>query len=147
MVEPRLARRMVFVLLMFGLVSVACSDEAEETWERMVFHIDETINARWALMLANAYLDDSPRAKIVIVAFGPGIDFLLEGAEDARGNPYAVAVMELAGKGVAFRVCAATLDARQISRNRIVEDAIIVPSGLSEIARLQIKEGFAYLKP
>lgn len=98
-------------------------------------------------MLANSYLDDSPNVKIVIVAFGPGIDFLLEDAEDQRGNPYDAAVMGLAQKGVDFRVCATTLSAREIKKDRIVDDANIVPSGLSEIARLQIKEGYAYLKP
>lgn len=134
-------------MLMLGSVSFVWSDETGEDWEKMVFHLDESANARWALMLANAYLDDSPKAKIVIVAFGPGIDFLLEGAEDRRGNPYDAAVMELAQKGVAFRVCATTLNARDIAKERIVDDATIVPSGLSEIARLQIKEGYAYLKP
>ena len=65
------ALKIVFALLMLGTVSAARSDEAAEAWEKMVFHIDESRNARWALMLANSYLDDSPGAKIVIVAFGP----------------------------------------------------------------------------
>jgi len=139
--------QIALAFLMLGSASTACADEPGEGWEKMVFHIDEARNARWALMLANAYLDDSPGAKIVVVAFGPGIDFLLDGAEDGRGNTYDAAVMELAGKGVAFRVCAATLGARQITKERVVDEASIVPSGLSEIARLQIKEGYAYLKP
>lgn len=143
----RLIRGCIVALLLLGSASMSLAEQKGGSWEKMVFHLDETINARWALMLANSYLDDSPSAKIVIVAFGPGIDFLLEGAEDRRGNPYDAAVMDLGQKGVAFRVCANTLSAREIDKDRIVDDATIVPSGLSEIARLQLQEGYAYLKP
>ena len=112
MITQRLIRSCLVALMLLGMASAISAEQKEGNWEKMVFHLDETVNARWALMLANSYLDDSPNAKIVIVAFGPGIDFLLEGAEDRRGNPYDAAVMSLAQKGVAFRVCANTLSAR-----------------------------------
>ncbi len=38
------------------------------------------------LMLARSYMEDSPKARIVFVAYGPGIDFLLEDAEDRPGK-------------------------------------------------------------
>jgi len=147
MKTQQLVRKNILALLIFGMTTSVWSDNKVENWEKMVFHVDETVNARWALMLANAYLDDSPNVKLVVVTFGPGVDFLLEDAEDRKGNPYDVAVMELSQKGVEFRVCATTLSARNIARERVVDDAAIVPSGLSEIARLQIKEDYAYLKP
>ena len=125
----------------------AWSEEAVGTWEKVVFHVDDTANARWALLLANSFRDDSPKAKIVFVAYGPGIDFLLEDAEDRRGNPYDPAVLKLVEKGVEFRICAATLSARSIAKADVLDAAVIVPSGISEIARLQLKEGYAYLKP
>ena len=46
-----------------------------------------------------------------------------------------------------FRACAATLEARSIAREDLLDAVTIVPSGISEIARLQLKEGYAYLKP
>ena len=134
-------------MMLIGICVPAWADEAGENWEKMVFHLDDTANARWALLLANAYLEDSPGVELVIVAYGPGIDFLLEGAEDRNGNPYDITVAGLIGKGVGFRVCAATLIAREISDDAVLDDVQVVPSGLSEIARLQLKEGFAYLKP
>ncbi len=134
-------------LILIGFVGPVGSDEGAETWEKVVFHVDETRNARWALMLARSYLDDSPNAKIVVVAYGPGVDFLREGAQDKRGNPYDPAVLSLAERGVAFRVCAATLGARKIPKEELLDPVAVVPSGISEIARLQIKEGYAYLKP
>ena len=137
----------LLALLLIGWSAPGFSEEAADSWEKIVFHLDETINARWAMMLANGYLDDSPKAKIVIVAYGPGVDFLLHDAEDGRGNPYDPAVLNLVEKGVDFRVCAGTLSARKIAKEDLLDVAKIVPSGVSEIARLQIKEGYAYLKP
>ena len=116
-------------------------------WEKIVFHLNDTTDARWAMLLANAYLDDSPKAKIVVVTYGPAVDFLLEDAEDRRGNPYDPAILNLVERDVEFRVCAATLSARSIAMEDVRDVAVIVPSGVSEIARLQINEGCAYLKP
>lgn len=143
----QLLKSSILAVLILGMVTSAWSDDTADNWEKMVFHLDETRNARWALMLANAYLEDSPNAKIVIVAFGPGVDFLVEDAADRNGNQYEAAVMELSQKGVDFRVCATTLRAKDIAKERILDEAAIVPSGLSEIARLQLKEGYAYMKP
>jgi len=134
-------------LILIAMSAQAWSEEATETWEKIVFHLDESVNARWAMMLANSYMDDSPKARIVFVAYGPGIDFLLEDAEDRRGNPYDPAVRGLAERGVEFRLCASTLSARSIAKEDVLDAAVIVPSGISEIARMQLKEGYAYLKP
>jgi intracellular sulfur oxidation DsrE/DsrF family protein len=141
------AQRCLVALLFIGLAAPVWSEESGDTWEKVVFHVDETANARWALMLARSYLDDSPKAKIVVVTYGPGIDFLLEDAEDKKGNPYAPAVLGLAERGVQFRVCEGTLSARGIGKKDVLDAAAIVPSGIAEIARLQLREGYAYLKP
>jgi intracellular sulfur oxidation DsrE/DsrF family protein len=133
--------------LLGGFTVPVHAEESVDTWEKVVFHLDETANARWALMLARSYLDDTPRAKVVIVAYGPGVDFLMDDATDKRGDTYADAVLSLIGRGVEFRVCAATLGAREIVKDDLIEGVAVVPSGISEIARLQLREGYAYLKP
>lgn len=133
--------------LLFGLLEAACADQRSETWDRVVFHLDGARTARWALVLAHSYLDDVPKARIVFVAYGSGVDFLLEDAKDSHGDPFEYAVWNLERRGVDFRVCAATLKARGISASDLVDVAEVVPSGISEIARLQIREKFAYLKP
>lgn len=134
--------------LLIGTCGVARADGvAEEGWRKVVFHVDEMRNARWALMLAGAYLDESPDAKVMIVTYGPGIDFLLEDAKDRNGSPYDPAVFTLSTRGVGFLVCAETLDARNIDPKRVLDGVKVVPSGIDEIVRLQLKEGYAYLKP
>ncbi|MGD1983851.1 MAG: DsrE family protein [Chromatiaceae bacterium] len=145
-----LRRRLIFQLLavlLSGVVPVAFSDPPAETWDKVVFHLDEERAARWSLMLARSYLDDVPKAQIVFVAYGRGVDFLLDDAEDVHGDPFEYAVWNLARRGVVFRVCGATLKARNIAATDLLDVVEVVPSGISEIARLQISERFAYLKP
>lgn len=135
------------LLMVSALPTAAWSGQEDQAWEKVVFHVDESGYARWVLMLAGSYLDDSPKAKLVVVAYGPGVDFLLQGAEDKHGSPYDTDIMALAQRGANFRVCGTTLKARGITPDRLVDGVDIVPSGIAEIARLQIKDGYAYLKP
>jgi len=143
----RLSLSYLLAALLLGLLVPVSAEQSENKWDKVVFHIDETRNARWALMLARSYLEDVPTAKIVFVTYGPGVDFLLEDAKDHRDNPYDYAILRLVEQGVDFRVCNATITARQINKTDLLEEVKVVPSGISEIARLQLKEGFAYLKP
>lgn len=143
----RLAQGGLLAALLAGFLVPACAEQSASTWDRVVFHVDDTRTARWALMLASSYLDDVPTAKIVFVAYSSGVDFLLEDAKDQRDDPYDYAVLRLVERGVDFRACAATLAARKISKKDLLEEVDIVPSGISEIARLQVKDGYAYLKP
>jgi intracellular sulfur oxidation DsrE/DsrF family protein len=105
-------------LLLLGFATPTYPEEVGEGWEKVVFHIDETANAGWALMLARSYLDDRPQARVVVVAYGPGVDFLLEDAEDKRGNPYDHRVLGLAERGVDFRVCSDAGARSRIRRSR-----------------------------
>lgn len=143
----RLAQNCRLALLLVGLVVPVYAEQSISEWEKVVFHVDESKTARRALILARSYLDDIPTAQLVFVAYGSGVDFLFEDATDHRDDPYDYAVLRLFERGVDFRVCNATLSARKISKAALLEEVKIVPSGISEIARLQLKEGFAYLKP
>ncbi|MHB1590009.1 MAG: DsrE family protein, partial [Sulfuricella sp.] len=63
------------------------------------------------------------------------------------GNPYDIKVQELKAKGVTFDVCNNTLVSRKIDPKKVIPEAVIVPSGVAEISRLQSQEGYVYLKP
>ncbi|MGO4306057.1 MULTISPECIES: DsrE family protein [unclassified Cupriavidus] len=106
--------------------------------------IDQAVRAMGNL---RNHLNGAPDTRIVVVAFGYGVDFLVEGAKDSRGNAFEAAVGALASAGVDFRVCRNTLTARKISEQSLLMDAKVVPAGVVEIARLQFDEGYAYIKP
>jgi intracellular sulfur oxidation DsrE/DsrF family protein len=115
---------------------------------KVVYHVNEgNAQAMNALRNINNHLTADPSAKIVLVAHAGGINFLLDGAKDSNGAPFDAAVQTLKGKGVEFRICRFTLERNKIDPKTVIEGASLVPSGVAEIARLQAREGFVYLRP
>lgn len=115
---------------------------------KVVYHMNsgiETANA--ALNNIKNHLNADPTAKIIVVTHGPGIDFLLQDAKDSKGREFSGAVSSLTARGVDFRVCNNTLVSRNISPDKLLMETKIVPSGVAEVARLQAKEHYVYLKP
>lgn len=130
-----------------GLNGCAVTPDPTNTQEKVVYHFNDSALAMVGMNNIKNHLASSPKAKIVAVTHGKGIDFLLDGATDANGNPYDVKAEELMAKGVEFRVCNNTLKARNIDPKKVIPGAKIVPSGVAEIGRLQTYEGYVYLKP
>ncbi len=115
---------------------------------KVVYHLSEGVpQASRAIGNIRNHLAADPSAKIVVVTHGLGIDFLIDGATNQLDQPFAGSISDLANKGVEFRVCNNTLTSRKISADKLVMEAKVVPSGVAEVARLQAKEGFVYLRP
>ena len=64
-----------------------------------------------------------------------------------NGNPYNRPVENLVERGVTFGVCEITLKNRNLDRKSFMAEAKFVPSGVAEIAKLQARGGYAYIKP
>jgi len=135
-----------FAPMLAALLLATAPLAANAAEEKVVYHVNDSANARVAMNNVNNHLTAAPDAKIVVVTHGKGIDFLLNDAKDDKGE-YAPVVAGLAAKGVGFRVCANTLKARKLDANAVVPEATVVPSGVAEIGKLQAQEGYVYLKP
>lgn len=115
---------------------------------KVVYHVNEGVQqASRAIGNIRNHLNADPNAKIIVVTHGPGIDFLLDGAENMAGQKFAPAIGELAGRGVEFKVCNNTLASRKIPKESVIMEAKVVPSGVAEVANLQAKSKFVYLRP
>lgn len=134
--------------LFYSLLLMALFNCAQAQDIKVVYHINTGIDtAATALSNIQNHLNADPKVKIVVVTHGPGIDFLLQDAKDSKGREFSASVSDLAGKGVDFRVCNNTLVSRNIDPDKLLMETKIVPSGVAEVARLQAKEGYVYLKP
>ena len=115
---------------------------------KVVYHLNEGVaQASRAVGNIRNHLSADPTAKIVVVAHGQGIDFLLDGALNAQGQPFAGSIAALANQGVRFEACQNTLMTRNIAKEKLVLEASVVPSGVAQVARLQAEQSFVYLRP
>lgn len=130
-----------------GIVGAAAPAFAAEP-VKVVYHLSEGIDqASRAMGNIRNHLRAEPDTRIVVVANGDGIRFLLAGAKERNGRPFDAAVAALAEQGVEFRVCKNTLTAHQVPLSQLLPEAKLVQSGVVEAARLQAREGYVYLRP
>lgn len=118
--------------------------------DKVVYHIDDAASqATKGLRNVRNHLDVAPDTKIAVVTHANGVDFLLEGAKDAKDPniDYGSLVSALKARGVTFEVCEITLQNRNLKKEQFNLDATFTPSGVARIGRLQSRENFAYIKP
>lgn len=136
------------LLAVFAGLMLLCG--AALAQDKVVYHIDNAaMQATKGLRNIRNHLDVAPDTKIVVVTHAEGIDFLMEGARDAK-NPdidYGALVSALKARGVRFEICEITLRNRNLKKDQFTMDADFTPSGVVRVARLQSREGYAYIKP
>jgi uncharacterized protein len=142
-------RRLLFLALlplMFGIALLGPARAADQV--KVVYHMADGVDqAERGLASIRNHLRAAPDTKIVVVALGEGIRFMLKGATTRGGRPFDSTVSALAAEGVEFRVCNNTLTAHKVPRSDLLPEAGIVPAGVVEIARLQAQEGYVYIRP
>ena len=141
-------RRGILVLAAIAALGLGGCASMRMGPDRVVYHINEGVKKAPAVLrnIGN-HLSVDPSAKIVVVSHALGVDFLMDGAKDKNGNPYNIPVEELSARGVTFDVCEITLKSRKLNKSQFIPEAKFVPSGVAEIAKLQYREGYVYLKP
>ncbi len=136
----------IAVLILAGCAGTSLKDPVGP--DKVVYHLNSGLEqASDGLRNIRNHLEVNPKAQIVVVAHARGVDYLMKGAKDRNGNPYDAAVEQLVNEGVRFDVCEITLRNRNLKRDQFIPEALFVPSGVAEIARLQQREGYAYLRP
>ena len=141
--------RSYFMRLLAGLgFMLLCG--AALAQDRVVYHIDDTATqATKGLRNVRNHLDVAPDTRITVVTHAAGVDFLMEGAKDAK-NPsidYGALVSALRARGVTFEICEITLKNRDLKKEQFILEAKFTPSGVVRIAQLQLREKAAYIKP
>jgi hypothetical protein len=142
--------RRLFLHFLFGMLPallIGLPGHAAEPVKVVYHFVDGIDQASRGLANIRNHLRAEPDTKIVVVANGDGIRFLLAGAKERNGKPFDAAVSALAAQGVEFRVCRNTMTAHDVPPSQLLPEAKLVDSGVVEVARLQAREGFVYLRP
>lgn len=138
-----LLEAMLFIA--FLLAGVTAGHAADPI--KVVYHLPDDRAATLAMNNIDNHLAAEPGTKIVLVALSTGVRAFAFGAQDASGRPYAEWVDRLTAKGVEFRICRNSMNALKLTDRDLIDKLAIVPSGVAEIARLQAREGYAYIRP
>ena len=140
-----------FSLIMFAAVSLTAITFAQSVsnpaLRGVVYHISDSSQAVRAIRHINNQRAADSDIAVTVVAVGGGIDFLIDNAKDKHGNTYASMIDSLMLNGVEFEVCRNTLKARNLQEDDMTPGVSFVDAGIVEITRLQLEEGYAYIKP
>jgi intracellular sulfur oxidation DsrE/DsrF family protein len=137
----------ILPLIAAGLVALVALPGSAAEPPVVVYHVDSSERAVMALRNITNHRKIYPELPIVVVGLAGGVRFLLDGTKDARGNDYAAMVEPLVMDGVKFRACGNTLNANDLDADDLSFGVEVVTSGVAEIGRLQLEEGYAYIKP
>ena len=143
-------RRSIVASVLLAAGAGAWAQGKNNGTDKVVYHIDNAAaQATKGLRNVRNHLDVAPDTRIIVVTHAEGIDFLMEGAKDAK-NPdidYPSLVSALKARGVRFEVCEITLRNRGLKKDQFIMDADFTPSGVVRITQLQQRDHFAYIKP
>jgi len=130
------------MVLSFSFASQAQNDKQPGKEHKVVFQLmtDDTVVHKMLVKQLNNVLTAAPDTRIEVVCHGPGIYFLVSEKTIVHEK-----ITQLKNKGVIFAACENTLRERNIAKDKIVAEAIFVPSGLVEIITKQ-EAGWSYIK-
>ena len=134
---------LVSLVMLLGMGSAMAQD-------KVVYHFDNSdTQATAGLRTLRNYMDTAPDTKIIVVALGDGVRFLMEGAKDKKNAniEYGPLISDLVAKGVTFEICELTMKAMDLKKEQFVLDAGFTPSGVVRIGQLQYREHYGYIKP
>ena len=138
---------LVLAVLLAGIAAQAAARAAQPPI-KVVYHLDaDSKGTTTALHQVKNELAVAPHTRIVVVALGSSVRYLVKGATTEGGYPFELMVSDLQDRGVRFEACANTMATLKIKASQLDAGVHVVPSGMAEIARLQAREGYVYIRP
>jgi len=137
-------------------VSTAQAGSAKNGYDKqkVVYHVNNIHTATGALRNVKNHLNalGDKNVEIIVVTHSSGAFAMVDGAMGKKnkktGKVYNFndTIAGLANRGVKFQICANTIRGKKIDKNKVNENAEIIPSGVAHVAHLQQK-GYLYVKP
>ena len=134
---------MKYIVLLSAMFLLPCSQLfAQAPPYHVVFDVTtkDTNTHKAVIRWCNEILIANPNAKVEVVYYAQSLDMVTKGKSVVPAE-----ISVLAGKNVAFRVCAVAMKKWNLDKSQLVPGVVTVPDGIYEIVRKQ-KEGYAYIK-
>ena len=130
------------LVLIGAIVGNAQNNKHSNKAHKIVFQLasDDSVVHKGLMKQLNNVLTAAPDAKIEVVCHGPGIYMLIKDKNTVHDK-----IQELKTRGIVFAACENTLKDRNISKDKVIAEAVFVPSALIEIITKQ-EQGWSYIK-
>ncbi|HSG59997.1 MAG TPA: DsrE family protein [Pseudomonadales bacterium] len=140
-------RRDMRRLLLLFVIMLANSVFAGAAERSVIYHIIDESQAIRAMNNAKNHLVADPDVHITFVVQSGGMHFLQADASDEKGRAYGPYIDELSMAGVEFKACGNTMMTMNLTLDDLNFGVERVESGMVEVTRLQLEEGYAYVHP
>ena len=136
--QQALFRLFVFLLTAFLAIQVRAADAptaptAAKGPMKVLLEVDSSNQESWHTAIATTnqimHVVGMDNARVEIVAWGPGIKFLL------KNSPYAADIQSLSNYGVEFAACGNTMKAQHLTKADLASGVTVVPGAIGEIVK------------
>ena len=112
----------------------------------VLFHLDSdtSMNRMLAQVARHHYVNPDIETRVILI--GNGVKPALEGAQDVNGGQYSAQMEQLMASGIRIFACEATLNYYNLTEDNLTFGVEPVPSGVAALGRLQVREGWGYIK-
>lgn len=136
--------KLLFVILLLPvLLHAQQPSTASDTKKHKVviqFNDPDSISQSRVTLQAQNIRNVWPNAEVEVVCLGGGLDLLM-----SANSKVSKTVAELSGKGIVFAACANTMRLRNVMKEDLLSQAVVVPSAVIELSMKQ-EEGWSYFK-
>jgi len=112
----------------------------------VVFHVDSDQKMNRVVRQIARHQAGNPTLPARVILIAEGVLPAMEGAVDANGGDYSAQMEQLLMSGVRIFACENTLTSFNLSKDDLALGIETVPSGVAELGRLQVSEGWGYIK-
>ncbi len=134
----------LFATLTLLAPMMAASDEASAPG--IVFHVDSDQKMNRVLRQIARHQAGNPTIAARVILIAEGVRPAMDGAVDTNGGDYSAQMEQLLMAGVRIFACENTLTSFNLNRDDLALGIETVPSGVAELGRLQVTEGWGYIK-
>lgn len=112
----------------------------------IVFHVDSDQKMNRVVRQIARHQAGNPTIAARVILIAEGVLPAMEGAVDANGGDYSAQMEQLLMSGVRIFACENTLTSFNLSKDDLALGIETVPSGVAELGRLQVADGWGYIK-
>ena len=134
------------LILLFLLCAPLASQSDDVDSPGIVFHVDSDIKMNRVLRQIGRHHVANQGMPTRVILIAEGVKAALDNATDSSGGAYSAQMEQLIAAGIRILACETTLTSYDLSADDLALGVETIPSGVAELARLQVRHQWAYIK-